>query len=62
MSKDKDVLEDLVINYIEELEIYDVRFRNPQLDKKQLLEILSNMSEVSYKLHRACEDLRKEIK
>ena len=61
MNKNKETLEYLVIDYIEKLEVYDAIFRNPQLDKKRELEILSNMEETAYKLHIACKDLRKEI-
>ena len=62
MSKNKDVLEDLITDYIEDLDLYDAGFRNPLLDKKRKLEILSNMEETAYKLRLACADLRKEIK
>jgi hypothetical protein len=61
-EKAKEVLEDLISDYIEDLDLYDAGFRNPLLDKKRKLEILSNMEETAYKLHIACADLRKEIK
>ena len=61
-NKNKDVLEDLISDYIEDLDLYDAGFRNPLLDKKRKLEILSNMEETAYKLRLACADLRKEIK
>ena len=62
MSKNKDVLEDLITDYIEDLDLYDAGFKNPLLDKKRKTEILSNMEETAYKLRLACADLRKEIK
>ena len=58
-KKDKEVLKDLISDYIENLCIYDEIFKNPILNKKL---ILSNMEETAYKLHIACADLRKEIK
>lgn len=61
-NKNKEVLEYLIIDYLEDLDLYDAGFRNQLLDKKRKLEILSNMEEVAYKLHLACADLRKEIK
>ena len=61
-NKGKEVLEDLISDYIEDLDLYDAGFRNPLLDKKRKIEILSNMEEAAYKLHLACADLRKEIK
>ena len=61
-EKNKDVLEDLITDYIEDLDLYDAGFKNPLLDKKRKIEILSNMEETAYKLRLACADLRKEIK
>ena len=58
VKKGKEVLEDLIDNYIEDLCIYDKAFKNPILNKKL---ILSNMEETAYKLRLACADLRKEI-
>ena len=60
-NKGKEVLEDLITDYIEDLDLYDAGFRNPLLDKKRKLEILSNMEETAYKLRLACANLRKEI-
>ena len=62
MNKNKEILEDLISDYIEDLNLYYAGFRNPLLDKKRKLEILYNMEETAYKLHLACADLRKEIK
>ena len=62
MNKNKEIIEDLITDYIEDLDLYDAGFKNSLLDKKRKLEILSNMEETAYKLHRACADLRKEIK
>ena len=61
MNKNREIIEDLITDYIEDLDLYDAGFRNPLLDKKRKLEILSNMEKTAYKLHIACEDLRKEI-
>ena len=61
VKKSKEVLEDLISDYIEDLDLYDAGFKNPLLDKKRKIEILSNMEETAYKLHLACADLRKEI-
>ena len=61
-NKNKEVLEDLIIDYLESLDIYNAKFRNLLLDKKQRKEVLINMQETAYKLHLACADLRKEIK
>ena len=61
-SRNKEVLEDLISDYIEDLDLYDAGFKNPLLDKKRKIEILSNMEETAYKLRLACADLRKEIK
>ncbi len=61
-KKDKEVLEDLISDYIEDLDLYDAGFKNPLLDKKRKIEMLSNMEETAYKLRLACADLRKEIK
>lgn len=61
-KKNKEVLEDLITDYIEDLYLYDAGFKNPLLDKKRKIEILSNMEETAYKLRLACADLRKEIK
>lgn len=61
-KKSKEVLEDLISDYIEDLDLYDAGFKNPLLDKKRKIEILSNMEETAYKLRLACADLRKEIK
>ena len=55
-------MEDLITDYIEDLDLYDAGFKNPLLDKKRKTEILSNMEETAYKLRLACADLRKEIK
>lgn len=60
-KKCKEVLEDLISDYIEDLDLYYAGFRNPLLDKKRKIEILSNMEETAYKLHRTCADLRKEF-
>ena len=60
-NKNREIIEDLIIDYLEDLDLYDAEFRNP-LHKKLELEILSNMEETAYKLHIACADLRKEIK
>jgi hypothetical protein len=60
-NRSKIILEDLITDYIEDLDLYGAGFRNPLLDKKRKLEILSNMEETAYKLHIACKDLRKEI-
>ena len=60
-NKNKEVLEDLISDYIEDLDLYDAGFKNPLLDKKRKIEILSNMEETAYKLRLACADLRKEI-
>ena len=60
-KKDKEVLEDLISDYIEDLDLYDAGFKNPLLDKKRKIEMLSNMEETAYKLRLACADLRKEI-
>lgn len=57
-NKNKELLEDLISDYIEDLYIYDAVFKNPILDKKL---ILPNIEETAYKLHIACADLRKEI-
>lgn len=62
MNKNKEIIEYLIIDYLEDLDLYDAEFRNPLLDKKRELEILSNMEETAYKLRLACADLRKEIK
>ena len=62
VKKGKEVLEDLISDYIEDLDLYDAGFKNPLLDKKRKIEILSNMEETAYKLRLACADLRKEIK
>ena len=61
-NRSKIILEDLITDYIEDLDLYGAGFRNPLLDKKRKLEILSNMEETAYKLRLACADLRKEIK
>ena len=61
-NKNKEIIEYLIIDYLEDLDRYDAEFRNPLLDKKRELEILSNMEETAYKLRLACVDLRKEIK
>lgn len=61
-NKNREIIEDLITDYIEDLDLYDAGFKNPLLDKKRKLEILSNMEETAYKLHIACKDLRKEIK
>ena len=61
-NKNKEIIEYLIIDYLEDLDLYDAGFRNPLLDKKRELEILSNMEETAYKLRLACADLRKEIK
>ena len=61
MNKNKEIIEDLISDYIEDLDLYDAGFKNPLLDKKRKTEILSNMEETAYKLHLACENLRKEI-
>lgn len=58
-NKNREILEDLISNYIEDLYIYNAVFKNPILDKKL---ILPNMEETAYKLRLACADLRKEIK
>ena len=58
-NKNREILEDLISNYIEDLYLYNAVFKNPILDKKL---ILPNMEETAYKLHLACADLRKEIK
>ena len=60
-NKNREIMEDLITDYIEDLDLYYAGFRNPLLDKKRKLEILSNMEETAYKLHIACKDLRKEI-
>ena len=60
-KKNKEVLEDLISDYIEDLDLYDAGFKNPLLDKKRKIEILSNMEETAYKLRLACADLKKEI-
>ena len=61
MNKNKEIIEDLISDYIEDLDLYDAGFKNPLLDKKRKTEILSNMEETAYKLHLACENLRQEI-
>ena len=61
-SKNKEVLEDLISDYIEDLDLYNAGFKNPLLGKKRKIEMLSNMEETAYKLRLACADLRKEIK
>ena len=61
-NKNREIIEDLITDYIEDLDLYDAGFKNPLLDKKRKIEILSNMEETAYKLHLACADLRKEIK
>ena len=60
-NKNREIIEDLITDYIEDLDLYDAEFRNPLLNKKRELEILSTMEETAYKLHIACADLRKEI-
>ena len=62
MNKNKEIIEYLIIDYLEDLDLYNAGFRDPLLDKKRKLEILPNMEETAYKLHTACADLRKEIK
>ena len=61
-NKNREIIEDLISNYIEDLDLYDAGFRSQLPDKKRKLEILSNMEETAYKLRLACADLRKEIK
>ena len=58
-NKNREIIEDLISDYIEDLYLYNAVFKNPILDKKL---ILSNIEETAYKLHIACADLRKEIK
>ena len=58
-NKNREIIEDLISDYIEDLDLYDAGFRNPILDKKL---ILPNIEETAYKLRMACADLRKEIK
>ena len=62
MNKNKEIIEDLITDYIEDLDLYNAGFKNPLLDKKRKIEMLSNMEETAYKLRLACADLRKEIK
>ena len=62
MNKNKEIIEDLITDYIEDLDLYNAGFKNTLLDKKRKIEILSNMEETAYKLRLACADLRKEIK
>ena len=61
-NKNREIMEDLISDYIEDLNLYDAEFRNPLLDKKRKIEMLSNMEETAYELRLACADLRKEIK
>ena len=60
-NKNREIMEDLITDYIEDLDLYDAGFKNPLLDKKRKIEMLSNMEEIAYKLRLACADLRKEI-
>ena len=60
-NKNREIMEDLISDYIEDLNLYDAEFRNPLLDKKRKIEMLSNMEETAYELRLACADLRKEI-
>ena len=62
MNKNKEIIEDLITDYIEDLDLYNAGFKNTLLDKKRKIEMLSNMEETAYKLRLACADLRKEIK
>ena len=61
-NKNREIIEDLITDYIKDLDLYDAEFRNPLLDKKRKIEMLSNMEETAYELRLACADLRKEIK
>ena len=60
-NKNREIMEDLITDYIEDLDLYNAGFKNPLLDKKRKIEMLSNMEEIAYKLRLACADLRKEI-
>ena len=61
-NKNREIIEDLISDYIKDLDLYNAGFKNPLLDKKRKIEMLSNMEETAYKLRLACADLRKEIK
>lgn len=58
-SKNK---EDIIAEYIKQLNIYDEAYKSPAYAENIKVKVLIAMSETAYKLHLACEDLRKEIK
>lgn len=58
-SKNK---EDIIAEYIKQLNVYDEAYRSPAYAENIKVIVLKGMSETAYKLHLACADLRKEIK
>ena len=59
-SKNKEIEETIIAEYIKQLNVYDEAYRSPAYAENIKVLVLRGMSETAYKLHLACEDLRKE--